>query len=148
MTTAIKPEPITASRLSLMIGKDEIASFSELLGIISEMDPAEYVESSDEGVISRQLLGKPKPPIVVLRRAKSSKMELWTWHESARTGAMAEARKTCQLTMYNAQGKPAAAYVLRNAWPSKLEVSASRDSREVMYETVTLTCDAIQRVEA
>jgi phage tail-like protein len=74
-------------------------------------------------------------------------MELWAWHESARKGLMDAARRSCSLIMYNGEGKPVAKYFLEKAWPSKLDISAMKaGASTVMYETVTLTCEHLQRV--
>lgn len=49
--------------------------------------------------------------------------------------------------MYNAEGTPVAKYWLEKAWPSKLDISAMKaGASEVMYETVTLVCEHMQRV--
>jgi phage tail-like protein len=62
-------------------------------------------------------------------------------------GQLAAARKSCSLVMYDTQGQPVARYHLEGAWPSKLEVgSVTEGSAEVVVETVTLTCDRVQRV--
>jgi phage tail-like protein len=49
--------------------------------------------------------------------------------------------------MYDSDGHPVARYHLENAWPSQLEVAPLKaGSNEVLYETVTLMCDAAQRI--
>ena len=74
-------------------------------------------------------------------------MELWAWHESVRKGTMGAARRSCSLILYNAAGTPVAKYWLVNAWPSKIDISAMKaGASEVMYETVTLVCEQMQRV--
>jgi phage tail-like protein len=62
-------------------------------------------------------------------------------------GDIAAARKSCSLIMYNTGGQPVARYHLENAWPAKIEIGALKaGSNEVLRETVTLTCEHIQRV--
>ncbi|MGH7564619.1 MAG: phage tail protein [Gemmatimonadota bacterium] len=118
-------DALTAARFSITVDGYEIAQFSELVG----------------------LNARAKPPTVVLKRGKSSSMEMWTWHEAARTSEMAAARKSATLVMYNYDGKPIARYKLTNAWPSKIEIGGLKaGSSEVMMETVTLVCEHIQRV--
>jgi hypothetical protein len=49
--------------------------------------------------------------------------------------------------MYNAEGKAVAKYWLEKAWPSKIEIGAMKaGATTVVYETVTLTCEQLQRV--
>jgi phage tail-like protein len=49
--------------------------------------------------------------------------------------------------MFNSEGKPVAKYWLEKAWPSKMELAGLKaGASEVLMETVTLTCEYIQRV--
>ena len=59
---------ITANRLSLTVDGDEIASFAELSGIVTEVEPQDYLEQSNTEVMYRKLPGKLKPPTVTLKR--------------------------------------------------------------------------------
>jgi phage tail-like protein len=75
-------------------------------------------------------------------------LELWSWHEAARKGTMGgAARRSCSIIMYNAEGKPVGKYYLENAWPSKMDFAGLKaGASEALIETVTLTCEYIQRV--
>lgn len=140
-------DAITAARFSITIDGYEIASFSELQGITTEVEPVELMESSDKEVILKKLPGKAKPPTVTLKRGKNSSMELWAWHEAVLMGDIVAARKSCSLVMYGTDGKAVARYHLEHAWPSKLEVGALKaGASEVLMETVTLVSERIQRV--
>ena len=137
---------VTAARFVLTADGSELASFSELQGITSEVTPTEYMSSTDKKIVQRKLPGTAKPPTVVLKRGQTSGMELFAWHEAARKGQLS-ARKSCTLTMYDSAGEAVAKYYLPNAWPLKLEISALKaGSSEVLYETVHLTADGIQRL--
>ena len=49
--------------------------------------------------------------------------------------------------MYNAVGKPVGKYWLEQAWLSKMELAGLKaGASEALIETVTLTCEYIQRV--
>ena len=140
-------DAITAARFSLTIDGVEIASFSELQGITTEVEPVELMESTDKEVVLKKLPGKTKPATLVLKRGKNSSMELWAWHEAVLQGNIVAARKSCSLIMYNYDGAPVARYHLMHAWPSKLEVGALKaGASEVLMETVTIVCERIQRV--
>jgi phage tail-like protein len=140
-------DTITANRFALSVDGSELASFSELSGITSEVAPTSYMVSADKEVVVKRLPGAVKPPTLVLKRGKTSGLELFAWHDAVRKGQMNVARKSCVLTMYNSAGEPVAKYVLTNAWPFKLEVSALKaGSSEVLYETVHLTAERMQRV--
>ncbi len=139
--------PTTATHFSISIDGTEIASFRELVGITSEVEPIEYLQATGKEVIFKKLPGKTKPPTVTLKRSLSGGMALWTWHEAVRQGKIAAARKDCALVMYDTSWTAVARYHLVNAWPSKLEISGMKaGSSEIAYETVQLTCEGIQRV--
>jgi phage tail-like protein len=140
-------DALTAARFSITIDGYEIASFSELSGISTEVEAVDFLESSDKEVVFKKLPGKRKPPHVVLKRGKNSSMELWAWHEAVLMGDIVAARKSCSLVMYNYDGKPVARYHLEHAWPAKLEIGALKaGASEVLMETVTIVCENIQRV--
>lgn len=140
-------DALTAARFSVVIDGYEIAAFSELSGITTEVEPVDYLSSNDKEIIFKKLPGKRKPPTVILKRGKTRGVELWSWHQAVLEGELAVARKSASLVMYSADGQPVARYYLEHAWPSKLEVGALKaGSNEVLMETVTLVCENIQRV--
>ncbi len=140
-------DAITAARFSITIDGYEIASFSELQGITTEVEPVELMESTDKEVILKKMPGKTKPATLVLKRGKNASMELWAWHEAVLMGDIVAARKSCSLVMYDTAGKPVARYHLEHAWPAKLEIGALKaGASEVLMETVTIVSERIQRV--
>jgi phage tail-like protein len=140
-------DAITAARFSIVIDGYQIASFSELIGISTEVEPVELLESTEKEVMLKKLPGKKKPPTLTLKRGKNQSMELWLWHEAVLQGDIIAARKSCSLVMYATDGTAVARYHLEMAWPSKLEVGALKaGASEVLMETVTLVCEHIQRV--
>ncbi|MFK0223810.1 phage tail protein [Streptomyces vinaceus] len=142
-------DALTASRFSLTIDGCEIASFSELSGITTEVESVDYLSSTDKEIIFKKLPGKAKPPTLILKRGKTVDVKLWAWHQAVLDGKLAEARRSCSLVMYGFDGMPVARYYLSHAWPSKVEISPLRaGSSEVLMETVTLVCEHIQRVSA
>jgi len=144
---AASSEPITANRFTIEVGAQKLATFQELAGINAEVENTEYWATNDGGPAVNKLAGKLKPPTITFRRGMDGSMELWAWHESVRNGQMDVGRKSCSLIMYNAAGKPVAKYWLEGAWPSKMEISGLKaGSSEALIETVTLTCERIQRM--
>jgi phage tail-like protein len=132
------PDPISASRFSLVIDGIEIAAFNELVALTSEVQL-----TADKKAAPQQLVS------VVLKRGQTASMELWAWHAAAAAGQTAASRKTCSIVMYGADGSPVARYWLTNAWPSKLALdSVQAGSAEILYEVLTITADLLQRVAA
>jgi len=72
-------------------------------------------------------------------------IEMAAWHELVILGDIVAARKSCSLTMFNVKGDPVARYHLTDAWPQQVEVGVA-ESSGILTETVTMTCDFIQRV--
>jgi phage tail-like protein len=139
--------PLTATRFALTIDGSEIASFSELAGITSEVAPTAYTTSTDKATVLKKLPGARKPPTVVLKRGMTGGMELYAWHQAALLGNVNAARRNCTLTIYNGAGEPVAKYVLAHAWPFKLEIGGLKAGQsEPLSETVSLTADQILRV--
>ncbi len=116
---------ITAARFSITVDGYEIASFSELQGIRTEIKTVEFVESGDRGLVQMNLPSNPvlaeltlkrcadqRPPDVgvarggPLRGDGCSPQELLARHVRALT-----------------PGKPVARYHLENAWPRKIELA-------------------------
>jgi phage tail-like protein len=143
----IPSDVITANRFTITIDGYEIATFQELQGITAEVEPPEYWETSETTVTVNKLPGKLKPPTITLKRGMNGSLELWAWHEAVRTGTMGAARRSCSLTMFNAEGKPVAKYWLEKAWPTKMDLAGLKaGASEALIETVTFTCEYIKRV--
>jgi phage tail-like protein len=146
-TSTSPNDALTAARFSLVINGVEIAQFSELAGINSEVEPVELMETDGDKLFLKKLPGKRKPPTVTLKRGKNQDMGIFAWHQSVVEGQLAAARKDATLVMYAPDGTRTAKYELEAAWPSKVEISALKaGASEVLYETVTLTCEDIMRV--
>ena len=138
---------IIVARFSLTIDGVEIAQFSELVAISSEVEPIEVVEQDGNRSFLKKLPGKRKPPTVTLKRGKNKNMGIFAWHQSVVEGQLTQARKNCTLTMFSAAGEPVARYLLENAWPAKIEIGAAEAGPNgTLTETVTLTCDNLRRV--
>jgi phage tail-like protein len=143
MTTPVKPV-ITAARFIINIDGVE-TPFSELGGINSEVESAEYISAGPDGsIIHTKQYGKTKPPTITLKRGVDNNGQMWTWHQAVLTGDPA-ARRTATLTLQDAQGVNFQKYVLEGAWLAKLEIGGLKagDSAVVM-ETVQIVCDYIE----
>ena len=141
-------QEITAIRFSIVIDGVNVATFSELSGIVSEVQEIDFWDATEDGPVIKKLGGNHmRPPTLTLRSAMSGALELWAWHQTVRTGSVIEARRSCTLVMVDEQGKPVATYWLENAWPSKIELTGLKGGpSEVLVETVHLNFDWAQRV--
>ena len=153
--TSPAPEPVaeaaealTASSFSLTIDGVEIGQFSELIELTSGLDPSALAMEPDrEGTLGlKKLPGKRKPPTVTLKRGKNTDLAVFAWHSEA-VNAGLKARRDAVLVIRDAEGTSISRYYLENAWPSKIEISGLKaGASEVLYETVTLVCEKLERV--
>jgi phage tail-like protein len=118
-------------------------AFSELQGITSEVEAAEYHASSLTGVNLSKQYGRTKPATVTLKRGVDQNTLLWDWHQAVLDGNP-QARASCSLLLQDTTGETKATYQLRNAWPSKIDIGGMKaGGSEVVYATATLVCDQI-----
>ncbi len=142
------PTVMTASSFVIQVDGIQVATFSELSGINTEVEPVEYIATGPGGIVHTKQYGKTKPPQITLKRGLDTETYMWAWHQAVLQGDPA-ARKTCSLQVFAASqspkaGQPIITYLLENAWPSKLEISAMKaGATEVVTETVVLHCDQI-----
>jgi phage tail-like protein len=140
--------PVAASRFGISIDGVQIASFSELQGITTEVDVIEHIESTNEGVRVMKIPGVTRPKgEVKFKMAMGTNLEMNSWLEAAQSGMMDQARKSCSLVMYDAENKPVARFYLENAWPTKCVLNPLRaGGNDVMQQEWSLTFEGIQRV--
>jgi phage tail-like protein len=138
---------LTAARFELTIDGHSIAVFSELEGIVSGYDRNELEVVTRRDGPQLKIPTRRMPQTVTLKRGMTRNIELAAWHELVLLGDIAAARKNVSLTMYDTAGDPVARYHLTNAWPSKLEIGGLKaGASQVVFETVTLSAEFIQRV--
>ncbi|MEQ1764416.1 MAG: phage tail protein [Pyrinomonadaceae bacterium] len=145
----------TAARFSITIDGYEIASFSELQGITTEIKTVEYVEGRDDPVrFLNQFASVPAttnlPTTYRLRLARrsGSGASLSSWQSQGATNSVT-GRKKCVLAVNDSQSKPVARFYLENAWPQKVQVIpgfAAQGGNAVAMETVTIACESISLV--
>lgn len=142
------PTVMSASTFVIQVDGIQVAAFSELSGINTEVEPVEYISTGPGGIVHTKQYGKTKPPSVTLKRGLDPQTYMWSWHQAVLQGDPA-ARKTCSLQLFAASqspksGRPIITYILENAWPSKLEIGGMKaGASEVVTETVVLYCDQI-----
>ncbi len=146
--TAALTDIMTASQFAISIGGSEIARFSELSGISDEIQQSEYFEGGPQ-VTPQELLAKPKPPTVTLRRGLTAAREvfwLFQWYEAVRHDM--SARESVTLTAYSADGEPVLRYWLENAFPTRIDIAPMKSgATEVRVERLTLQADSIVHME-
>jgi phage tail-like protein len=126
----------------------EIAQFSELSGITSEIDVIELKENSRDGKpMLKKLPGARKPPTITLKRAKNASKALWDWHYAMYQGKIGAARKNGSIVLNDFENGEVARYNFTNGWVSKVTMSTLKaGSNEVLMEEISIVCEELQRV--
>ena len=143
----------TAARFSISIDGYEVASFSELQGITTEIKTVDYVEGRDDPVrFLNQFAAMPAAPNLPttyrlrLVRRSGSGPSLSSWQSQGATN-LVTGRKKCVLTVNDPQSKPVARYHLENALPQKIQPGfTTLGGNAVAMETVTIACERISLV--
>lgn len=140
------PPDITAARFEITVDGHQIGAFSDLAGIATEVETVDYMSSEDESVFLNRFAGLRKRISVRLVRPRGANPSIRTWYETAKVDPGRAMRKV-MLSVHEGADKPAPRYVLQDAWPSKIEIGGLKgDASTSTMETVTMTCEFIQRV--
>jgi phage tail-like protein len=123
-------------------GGGEIA-FAEVELPASEIDVIEYREGADRTNAVRKLPGRVRYGNVVLRRGIDGGLDLWNWFKAVRDGQLE--RRNVTITLLDEQRSPVQRWVLRNAWPAKLEYGRLNAlGNEVVIETLELAHEGFE----
>lgn len=123
-------------------GGDELW-FSEVDLPSGELEVIEYREGADKTSAARKLPGRARYPNVTLRRGVAGRLELFQWWDALRDGGLD--RRTVAITLLDEQRNPVQRWVLRNAWPAKLEYSRlDALGNEVVIETLELAHEGFE----
>jgi hypothetical protein len=132
--------PINALRYVLSVDGAELVTYSELLELKSEVDPAPPPVDDTH----TKTYGTVIPPSVTLRRALDGNAAIWAWHMAVLMGDPT-ARKTCSLQLMDLSGQVMLTFVLENAWLGTVQVTGAAPPPQpsVSMQTDTFTCDEI-----
>jgi phage tail-like protein len=141
-------DALASYRFSIEIDSVEIAQFSEVSGLASELDVVELKENTAEGkLVIHKMPGAVKPPTLTLKRAKNASKDLWNWHSAMIQGKVGEARKNGSIVFKDFEDAEVARYNFNNAWVSKITTGTLKaGSNEVLMEEVSIVCEQFERV--
>ncbi|MEU0283150.1 phage tail protein [Streptomyces sp. NPDC088147] len=148
MSNTGAPSAISAARFVVSFDHTAPAYFSELSGITTEVEPAEYIaaDARTGAIVHTKQFGKTKPPTVTLKRGVDGSGAIFAWHVMCREG-LGAARMSGTLQLQNAEGAVQATYTMFGAWPSKIEVgNLKAGASEIVLETVTFTCERVEMI--
>jgi len=140
-------DALAAYLFAIEIDSIEIAQFSEVSGLASEVDVIELKENTRDGkLVIHKSPGAIKPPTLTLKRAKNSSKALWDWHEAMVQGKVSESRKNGSVILKSYDGSEVARYNFTNAWISKISTGTLKaGANEVLMEEASLVCESFTR---
>jgi hypothetical protein len=125
--------PIAAARFSITVDGYEIASFSELQGITTEVKPVELARLELDRLALQSARGGG---VLSFVHPRSTDQKLLMWHRAG-VGRSSSARKNALLGLFDDTGypsRPVARYHLTAAWPSAIEPQAQMEKVTIAYE--------------
>jgi phage tail-like protein len=142
-------DALHARNFTLELDGVQIAQFSEVSGINSEVEVTQIKENTPDGkFVLQQVMGAPKATQFVIKRFLNASDDLWKWHKAARDGKLKEARKNGAFTANDYEGQEVARWSFTDAWCSKLTTSALKaGSNEVATEEATVVAGTLERVK-
>lgn len=158
MPNFLQEDTLIAQNFFLEIKGEIITYLSGVSGLDIEMEKAEVIQTTADGkkVIRKMLGGHIKAPDLQLTRVAptdSTADPLWKWFNAIYQKGMplsnrTEQRKDGSIVLYDSTGKEISRFNFFNGWPSKIATDAlSVDSNEPVKETITLTCERLERVK-
>jgi len=138
-----RDNPYLNFNFTVDIGVGDELGFSEVEGLSGEIEVIEYREGADPVNTARKLPGLTKYSNVTLRRGITGRTDLFEWWKSVRDGQVQ--RRSVTITLLDEQRQPVVRWLLRNAWPIKLEGPAlNATGNEVAIETLELAHEGLE----
>ena len=119
------------------IGAGEGLGFSEVDLPSGELAVIAYREGGDKSQTARKLPGLATYANVTLTRGVTGRLELFEWWREVRAGNLD--RRNVTITLLDEQRSPVQRWLLRNAWPAKLDFGPLNAlGNDVVIETLEL----------
>ena len=138
-----RDNPYLNFNFTVDIGVGDELGFSEAEVPSGEIEVIEYREGADRVNTARKLPGLAKYPNVTLKRGITGRTDLFEWWKSVRDGQVQ--RRNVTITLLDEQRQPVLRWLLRNAWPVKIEGSSlNATGNEVAIETLELAHEGLE----
>ena len=124
----------------------ELAQFSELSGITSEIDVIELKENTKDGKpLIKKLPGARKFGDITLKRGKTDSADFWKWIKEVQDGKIDTARRNASVVLYDYERGEKARFNIHNAWPSKVSIgSLQAGGSEIVIEECTIVHEGLE----
>ena len=138
-----RDNPYPRHNFAVDIGAGDTIGFHEVELPSGEIEVIEYREGADPARSARKLPGLVTYPNVTLRRGITGSLELYQWWNTVREGQLL--RRNVTITLLDEQRQPVLRWLLRDAWPAKLEAGPlNAQANEVAIETLELAHEGFE----
>lgn len=138
-----RDNPYPNHSFTVDIGAGDELGFSEAELPVGEIQVLEYREGNERVSSARKLPGRVTYANVTLKRGLAGRLELFDWWKSVRDGQIA--RRNVAITLLDEQRQPVQRWVLRNAWPVKLDYTdLNALGNEVVIESLELAHEGFE----
>jgi phage tail-like protein len=138
-----RDNPYLSFNFLVDIGVGDELGFSEVEGLSGEIEVIEYREGADRVNAARKLPGLAKYSNVTLKRGITGRTDLFEWWTSVRDGQLQ--RRNVTITLLDEQRQPVFRWLLRNAFPVKIEgPSLHASANEVAIESLELAHEGLE----
>jgi phage tail-like protein len=141
-------DPLRNFRYVLVIDDIAQAGFSEVTIPDSSTDAVDYREGNHPAHVQK-LSGLTKYGNVTLKwglTTTGNALQLYQWYRAISDGFVRNQRKTVAIEVQDESGRPAARFVISDAWPIKYDPSdLNAKGNEVIIETLELVNEGIRR---
>jgi phage tail-like protein len=139
---ADRQDPFRTFNFRLEIDGTEVAAFSNVSGLSSEGDVADYRTGMDIPLTNRKLPGLRKYGPISLKRGLVKDTTLWDWYKNIANGKAD--RRNGTVILMDEQRNDVLRWNFESAWPNKMNASEFKaGGNEVAIETIELIVENI-----
>jgi len=139
---ADRQDPFRTFNFRLEIDGIDVAAFSDVKGLQSEGEVADYRTGVDIPLTNRKLPGLRKFGPISLSRGMVKDATLWDWYRNIVNGK--PDRRNGTVVLMDEQRSDVLRWNFESAWPNKMQVSDFKASgNEVAVETIELIVENI-----
>lgn len=135
-------DPFRTFNFRLEIDDIPVAAFSDVTGLQSEGDVADYRTGMDLPLTARKLPGLRKFGPIALKRGMVKDTTLWDWYRNIANGKAD--RRNGSVILMDEQRNDVLRWNFESAWPNKISASEFKAAgNEVAIESIELVVESI-----
>ncbi|MEP6816108.1 MAG: phage tail protein [Marmoricola sp.] len=139
---ADRQDPFRTFNFRLEVDGIAVAAFSDVNGLASEGEVADYRTGMDIPLTNRKLPGLRKYGPIVLKRGMVKDTTLWDWYHNIAIGK--PDRRNGTVILLDEQRADVLRWHFESGWPNKMSISEFKASgNEVAVETIELIVENI-----